>query len=425
MINFEMLKGTKIVQTVDNGSFILRTGSMFDGVSRKSVKDVDIEIENGLIKAIEKRGNLDILGLPIEDCSDFFVMPGLIEAHIHLSGMKTPDAYRRYFEPHDLRVIRALRHSETLLSCGYTSVRDLGGNSVAVGLREASKLGMVRVPRIKTAIEYLSPTGGHGDWPLLPYDMVKSLGLRSRLVDGEAECIRAIRRLSREKADFVKIVISSGSMGQPYERMRFNDNFSMKELQAMTEEAHEEGKMIAAHTVGSRGIQRALEVGIDSLEHCFFSFEKNPELLDQIVDKGTFIVPTLSIIRWQGENEEKKGNWERAQRYYQNVEHHGRFIKQAFEAGVPIACGTDETGTRGTGRCSEEYEYMAKAGIPNYGILWGCTSIAARVMGIADITGSLEVGKSADILVLRKNPLEDISVLQKKENIVYVMQGDT
>lgn len=418
-----IVQGTKVVQAAENGHFILRAGTVFSGTEKQAVKCRDIEIENGRIKNIDKFGAFDELNLPLADYSDCFIMPGLIEAHIHLSGMKTPDAYKRYFEPRDLRVLRAARHAETLLSIGYTSVRDLGGNSVAVAIREAAQLGMLHAPSITTSIEYLSPTGGHGDWPSIPLETVKALQMRSMLVDGPDECVRAIRQLSREKADFVKIVVSSGSMGQPYEQMQFKNNFSMAELHAMVDEAHDEGKMIASHTVGGNGVRRALEAGIDSLEHCFFNYDREPELLDEIVKKGTYVCPTLSIIRWQGENEEKKGNIEKAKSFYKNVEHHGRFAKAAFEAGVPLACGTDETGTRGTGRCPEEYGYWAAAGIPNYGILWGCTSTAARVVGIEKQTGSLQAGKKADILVLKSNPLDDISVLQNKENIVCVIQG--
>ncbi len=423
-MQYETLYGTKLASAAENGHFIIRAGKLFDGLSKTSVIDRDIEIENGKIKRIDCRGSFDALDLPIEDYSDSFVMPGLIEAHIHLSGMKTTDAYRRYFEPHDLRVLRAARHAEILLSLGYTSVRDLGGNSVAIGIREAAQLGLTHAPYIKTSIEYLSPTGGHGDWPAIPLEMVKAMRMRSILVDGPEECIRAIRSLVREKADFIKIVVSSGSMGQPYETMKFKDNFSPSELRAMADEAHGQGMIIASHTVGGNGVRRAVEAGIDSLEHCFFNYEKEPELLDLIAERGTFVVPTMSIIHWQGENEEKKGDEKKAQSFYRNVELHGKFVKAAFDAGVTIACGTDETGTRGTGRCPEEYGRWAAAGIPTYGILQGCTSNAARVLGIEKLTGSIQPGKKADILVLKHDPLEDISVLQNKENISLVLQGN-
>ena len=147
------------------------------------------------------------------------------------------------------------------------------------------------------------------------------------------------------------------------------------------------------------------------------------ELLEKMLEKKVTLVPTLSIIKWFGEYEEKNGNQAAADRFYHNVEKHGEFVKAAWEAGVPIACGTDENGMHGTGRCPEEYVSLAKAGLPNYAILQGANSVAAKTLDLQDKTGSLEAGKSADILVLNKNPLEDISILRSKENIAYVVQG--
>ena len=191
----------------------------------------------------------------------------------------------------------------------------------------------------------------------------------------------------------------------------------------MSDEAHEQGKKIAAHVVGDVGLRNALDGGIDTIEHCLFNFEKNPELLEKMLEKKVTLVPTLSIIKWFGEYEEKNGNQAAADRFYHNVEKHGEFVKAAWEAGVPIACGTDENGMHGTGRCPEEYVSLAKAGLPNYAILQGANSVAAKTLDFQDKTGSLEAGKSADILVLNKNPLEDISILRSKENIAYVVQG--
>ena len=145
--------------------------------------------------------------------------------------------------------------------------------------------------------------------------------------------------------------------------------------------------------------------------------------LEKMLEKKVTLVPTLSIIKWFGEYEEKNGNQAAADRFYHNVEKHGEFVKAAWEAGVPIACGTDENGMHGTGRCPEEYVSLAKAGLPNYAILQGANSVAAKTLDLQDKTGSLEAGKSADILVLNKNPLEDISILRSKENIAYVVQG--
>lgn len=422
-VSYDVVRGTKVVTAKAQGTFILRTGTSFDGAGKDARQNIDLLIENGKIVQSAPRGSFQDTVLPVWDCSDKFVMPGLIEAHLHMSGMHTQEPYRRYFENNDVRLIRALGHAEELLSHGYTTVRELGAKGRGVGIREGINKGLCRGPRILTSIEFLSPTGGHGDWPILPYDFVKDTSMRSILVDGSDQCVYAVRRLLREGADVVKIVTATGNMGQPYDNMKFRACFNLKEIRAMSDEAHEQGKKIAAHVVGAVGLRNALDGGIDTIEHGLFNFEQSPELLEKMLEKKVTLVPTLSIIKWFGEYEEKNGNQAAAERFYHNVKKHGEFVKAAWEAGVPIACGTDENGMHGTGRCPEEYVSLSEAGLPNYAILQGATSVAAKTLDLHGKIGTLEPGRSADILILNKNPLQDISVLRNKESIEYVVQG--
>ncbi len=410
------VRGTKILSS--NGHFVIRAGELFDG--RDIYHNVDIEVKDGRIaRVFQDRANIDC---PILDFSNQFVMPGLIEAHVHLSGMHTQEPYRRYFENNDLRLIRALRHAEELLAHGYTTIREMGAKGRGIGIRQGIEKGVCNGPRILTSIEFLSPTGGHGDWPIFPYDFVKEKSLRSILVDGPEECVKAIRYLLREGADVLKIVTATGSFGQPYDNMRFRPCFSLQEILSMSEEAHAQGKKIAAHVVGDIGLRNALDGNIDTLEHCFFNFNQHPELLDEIVKRHVYLVPTLSIIKWFGEYEEQNGNVHAADNFYYNLERHGEFVKAAWNAGVPIACGTDENGMHGQGRCPEEYVLLTKAGIPEIDVLRSATNVASEVLGIADI-GTIATGKIADVLVLEKSPIDNISVLTDKQNITCVFQG--
>lgn len=420
--DFEIVKNTKVVSSRGK-DFVLRAGLLFDGKGKTAAKDRDILVRGGRIEAVGAVNEFKALGLSLLDHSDKFVMPGLIEAHLHLSGMHTQEKYSRYFENKDVRLIRALNHAEELLAHGFTTVRELGAKGRGIGIREGIAKGLCHGPRILTSIEFLSPTGGHGDWPIFPYDFVKDTSMRSVLVDGVDECVKAVRLLLREGADFVKIVTATGGFGQVYEEMKFRPCFNMQEILAMSNEAHEQGKKIASHVVGYQGAMNAINGGIDTLEHCFFNFEKHPEVLDAIVKKGLTVVPTMSIIKWFGEYEEQTGRPDAAARFYRNVEKHGRFVKAAWEAGVPIACGTDENGMHGTGRCPEEYVSLVQAGLPEYAVLQGATSVAAATLGLENETGTIESGKIADILVLNKNPLDDISVLRFKESVDCVIQG--
>lgn len=422
-VQYESVRGTKIVNTEKQGEFILRAGTVFDGRSERAASDLDMHIKEGRIQEVRSAGGFDGLGLPVWDNSGKFVMPGLIEAHLHLSGMHTQEPYSRYFEGDDVRMIRALNHAEELLAHGYTTVRELGAKGRGIGIRAGIQKGLCHGPRILTSIEFLSPTGGHGDWPILPYEFVKETSLRSIMVDGVDECLRAVRYLLREGADFVKIVTATGGFGQPYDNMKFRACFNRREIQAMSDEAHLQNKKIAAHIVGSIGVRGALDGDIDTFEHCFYNHEQNPELLEEIVRKGVAVVPTMSIIKWFGEYEEKIGNHAAAERFRYNLKKHGEFVRKAWEAGVPIACGTDENGMHGIGRCPEEYVLLSEAGLPAYAVLQGATGVAAKTLGLEDRTGTLEAGKSADILILNKNPLEDISVLTDKATVEFVIQG--
>lgn len=420
----QVVRGTEVLSARENPVFVIRAGELFDGTGQEVRRNVELLVEHGRIVELREAGGFDGMEVPVMDCSHRFVMPGLIEAHVHLSGMHTQEPYRRYFENNDVRLIRALGHAEELLAHGYTAIREMGAKGRGVGIREGIKKGLCHGPRILTSIEFLSPTGGHGDWPVLPYEFVKGTSLRSILVDGKDQCVHAVRYLLREGADVVKIVTATGSMGQPYETMRFRPCFSMEEILAMSGEAHQQGKKIASHAVGAAGVSNALEGNIDTLEHCFFNYEKHPALLDTMLEKGVTVVPTLSIIKWFGEYEERNGNTAAAEQFYRNVEKHGSFVKAAWRAGVPIACGTDENGMHGTGRCPEEYVSLVKAGLPPWAVLVAATGTAARTLGIQQDTGTLEAGKQADILILEKNPLEDISVLCDKKTITCVIQGD-
>ena len=141
------------------------------------------------------------------------------------------------------------------------------------------------------------------------------------------------------------------------------------------------------------------------------------------MEKGVTVVPTMSIIKWFGEYEDQIGNHEAADRFRYNLEKHGQFVKAAWQAGVPIACGTDENGMHGTGRCPEEYVSLHQAGLPTWAVLQGATSVAARTLDIAQDTGTIAEGKRADILVLDADPLEDIGILKDKGHVTFVMQG--
>ena len=423
-MNTQKINGTDILHAASAESFILRTGTYFDGVDVVDSVPVDIEVRDGKISSVRPARSGGAEDIPVADCSGAFVMPGLIEAHVHLSGMATAEPYRRYFENPDIRLIKAMRQTEELLSRGYTTIRDMGGKGKGLSLKEAIAKGLYLGPRILAPIEYISPTGGHADWPVLPYDFVKENMLRGVIVDGVDECVQAVRYLLREKADFVKLATAAGSMAQSYDGMFFKPCFTVAEITAMCDEAHSQRKKVAAHAMGDEGIRRSLIGGVDTFEHCFYEYEKYPDILDLLLEKNAIVVPTLCLVKWFQEIEENNGRMQNAAYFDKHMEKHYAFVRTAYEAGVPIACGSDENGIFGpVGRCMEEYGHLANAGLSNVAILRGATSIAARALDIAEKTGKIAPGMSADLLVLEKSPLDRIEILQEKANVKLVVLG--
>ena len=353
------------------------------------------------------------------DLEGLHLMPGLIDCHLHFWGARTLDYLHRAMVPDKLNLIRAVKDAESLLESGFTTVRDAGGNK-SIYLRQASEEGTIKAPRIISSHKVICITGGHYDLHFLPLEIERKLDTNFRLADGPSDCRRAVREQVREGADFIKICTTGGIMSRGGDPKLYQ--FSPEELNSIVDEAHAHGKMVSAHAYGKVGIKNALDAGVDTIEHGTYLDES---IGKQMVDRGAWLIPTLSILRKIASEGASLGmsNWAVEKAKELNSFSFSAF-KLAHELGVSIASGTDFSGCPPMTHGDNALEpiLMVEAGMNPSEALASSTSKAAQAIGLGGITGALEKGMQADLLVLNGNPLQDISVLADKKRIKMVIK---
>jgi imidazolonepropionase-like amidohydrolase len=268
-------------------------------------------------------------------------------------------------------------------------------------------------PRLHTAVRVLSHTGGHGDLTA-PGGFDPTNGM-AELVDTVEEVRMGVRRLLREGADVIK-VCATGGMGSPHDQPD-DEGLTTEEIQAVVDEvARHGGRPVAAHAQGTAGILNAIRGGVTSVEH---GYGINDEAIDLAGEKGVFLVPTLSTFdgidraSMQPYHYEKKMRWSDITR--ENISH-------AIERGVKIALGTDAA-VAPHGQNLRELEHLVDLGMRPADAIVAGTRTAAELLGLADELGTIQAGKIADLVVCAGDPLTDITLLGKPENVVAVVQA--
>jgi imidazolonepropionase-like amidohydrolase len=348
-------------------------------------------------------------GRPVEDLTGFIMLPGLIDAHVHLSfepGMALTAGQR---DPVLNTFGVAERMRRTLLS-GITTVRDLGG--VPKGFATAQETDLITGPRMLTAGKILGHTGGHCDCTM--QNGINAAAHFTTIADDETALRVAVRTQFRDGADVIKIC-ASGGMGSPHDDPD-DEDLSQHEIRAVVDEARRHrGKKVAAHAQGTAGILNAIRGGVASIEH---GYGITDEACDLALESGVFLVPTLSTLFHTSptasqKQRDKKARW--AERTRVN-------IARAIERGVPVAMGTD-AGVSPHGANAQELQWLVELGMKPLDAISSATSNGARLLGIESITGTIRAGLQADLLVLSSNPAEDVSVLGEPENIRLILQS--
>lgn len=405
----------------------IKGGRLIDGTGAEPVENAVVVIEKSKITAV---GKAEEVVIPEEakviDATQKTVMPGLIDSHLHLIGMKTDNFIAEMFiVPEGVKLLRAAIDAGLLLDAGFTTVKDCGGTN-ALYIKRAIAEGTLRGPRILAAGLILSQTFGHGDTHFLPIAMSdvrtapqgRGMGL---ICDGVEGCTRAARYALREGADFVKVCTTGGVLS---ERDRpEHTQFNVDEIKAIVKVAYNAGTFVTAHCQGTEGMHNSIEGGIKTIDHAFYP---DDEAIEMGKKKGVVFVSTLSIMKRINDGGVEAGYppWgvQKSRAAWDEVV---KNIAKLREAGATVAAATDFCGSKlmKMGTNALELELLVKnCGFTPMDAIVSATLNGAKACGLEDKIGTIEEGKLADIIIVDGDPLEDIKILQDTERIKMVLK---
>ncbi|MCX4678813.1 amidohydrolase family protein [Streptomyces sp. NBC_01433] len=394
---------------------LLHNGLLIDGTGGEPVRDGAVLVVDGTVQWAGPTAEHPALPDHTRriDVRGDTILPGFIDCHVHMAAPGTAMSHAEIATmPRSLLTFLAAPRMKQTLEAGVTTARDLGGADA--GHRHAVESGLLVGPRLLIAVAMLSPTGGHGDFRAANNDGAVDSTM-GRLADGPAECRKAVRGVLRQGADCVKVA-ATGGVWSPTDQPD-DDGFLEDEIRTITEiAAGHRGKKVAAHAQGRGGILNAVRGGVASIEH---GYEIDDEAIDLMLERGTFLVPTLTTANTDPDPK-KAAPWAYAKkRHWQEVAR--THIPHAIERGVRVAMGTD-CGIAEHGTNLRELGHLVDCGMTPMGALRAGTSEAAELLGLAHEIGTLEPGKRADVVIARGNPLTDIHALGRPENILLVMK---
>lgn len=394
----------------------------------KVIENGVVIIKDGVIADVGTRGSVEVPeGAEVIDLRGLFAMPGLIDAHAHISGCRTGDFVKEpLLTPYEVLVARAVRELEALVNAGYTTFVDAAG-LIGLRLKYAVEEGTLIGPRIVAAGPPISQTFGHGDIHYVPVEYADIRTAKKLfspfagvICDGVDECRKAARYVLREGADFVKIMASGGVLSQR-DRPEFRQ-FTVEEIRAIVEEARACNTFVHAHSYSSEGIRNAVLGGVKVIAHVSFIDDEGIRLAKE---RDVILVPTTVVYVKILEEGPKAGFPEWGLRKAEEVlKIHCENIRKAYKYGAKIAAGSDFIGGpfRHGENALEIKVLVEKIGMPPGEALVAATRVAAEVAGLHHKTGTLERGKYADIIAVKGDPLSNINVITKPDNVVLVMK---
>ena len=403
-----------------NGDVLIHAGNLIDVETGKIESRKSIVIKNSRITSVSD-GYINKSDFKeYFDLKDSYVLPGLMDAHVHLAQEYVPKAERDLKVEPEFNAIFAAANAIKTLNAGFTTVRNVGdGGMETISLRNAINKGIVPGPRILTSGKTIATTGGHGD-PTngLPTDLYEPPTPEEGVVDSFEDIKKAVRQRYKDGTDGIKITATGGvlSVAKSGENPQFTNN----ELEALISIAKDYGLWVAAHAHGKEGMLRAVNAGVTSIEHGTFMDE---EVMNAMKKNGTYYVPTILAGEWVAEKSKIDNFFPELVR--PKAAKIGPQILDTFtkahKYGVKIAFGTD-SGVSAHGDNWQEFALMVKGGMSPLETIQSATLETAKLFRLENEIGKIRTGFSADIIALRDNPLENIESLK---DISFVMKEGT
>jgi imidazolonepropionase-like amidohydrolase len=396
---------------------LLHVGNLIDVDNGQISKAVTVTISTNKIKSVTKgyaKAKKDDI---IIDLKNSYVLPGFMDMHVHLAQEYLPKAERPAKSEPEFRALFAANAATKTLMAGFTTVRNLGdGGMETIALRQAISQGLIVGPRIFTSGKTIATTGGHGD----PTNGMSKHNYsppspEEGVIDSPEEAVKAVRQRYKDGTDGIKITATGGvlSVAKSGENPQFTDG----ELAAIIETANDYGLWTAAHAHGKEGMRRAVNAGINSIEHGTYM---DQEIMTLMKAKGTYYVPTIMAGNWVAEKAKIPNFFPalvqpKAEKIGPQIQ---ATFNAAYKAGVKIAFGTD-SGVSAHGDNWQEFILMTNGGMPASVALKSATMETAKLLRMEDKLGQIKPGMLADIIALETNPLIDISSVSK---VSFVMK---
>ena len=392
-------------------NLILVPENILDVRSGKLIK-AKVYIEDGIIKSISQDEE-DFKTAKIIELSGITLMPGLMDAHVHLIGNNELHGYQSMSESSQMATIYGVKNAKNTLLAGFTTVRNVGaGHFADVALRDAIKQGVVIGPTMLVSGPSLSISGGHGDNNLLPFSS-DNHSRKHNIVDNPWDARKAVRINRKYGADLIKFTATGGVMSKNTDVNA--KQFTYDEMKALVDEAHSHGMKVAAHAHGLKGIKVAIMAGVDSIEHSSYI---DKDTIQLAIDKGTYLSMDIYVSDYILGEGSKKGILEESLEKERKV---GKLQRENFKAansmGANMVFGTD-AGIYPHGDNAKQFKYMVQWGMTPLEAIQAATINTAELFGVNKV-GELKAGYKADIIGVKGNPLDDISILEK---VIFVMK---
>ena len=367
-------------------------------------------IEDGFVDPANMTGEITFI-----DLADKFVLPGLMDMHVHLLSELGPDSRTEALQvTTSMQALKGALHAKRTLHAGFTTVRDLGGKPEAIyALRDAIDQGIVPGPRVLAAGSSIAATGGHGDVDGVKAELL-TLWTPDTICDGPYDCRHATRYAIKYGADWIKITATGGVLSDT--ATGTDQQMTDDELREIMETAHSLGVKVAAHAHGTNGINAALRAGVDSIDHGTFLDDESIKLFKRT---GAYLVPTLLPGHKVPATMEGNPFFTEAIKAKARAASAGSKASfgKAYKGGVRIAFGTD-SGVTKHGANAEEFAVMVAAGMSEMDAIHSATVAAAQLIEMSDELGTIEPGKLADMIAVDSSPLDDISVLENVSAVI-------